>query len=101
MRCLKLISAVSEQLLLSLLHILKKNEAANLEKEKICVIKILGSINAKMADQVITNLNKAQTDDAVKCVILRIDSRGGSAIASEAIYSYCKHLSKVSIMKYF
>ena len=61
------------------------------------MIHAVGGINAELADRDINDLKKAEKEDLIKCVVLRIDSTGGSAVASEAIYLQCKYLSKVSL----
>lgn len=65
-------------------------------KDKIAVVYVTGNITDDMSYKVINKIKKAKRDDSVKCVILRIDSPGGSAIASEAIHAELKDLNKVS-----
>jgi len=68
----------------------------DIKKEKIALIYANGAIDSKMAGKIINDLKKVKEDDAIKCVILRVNSPGGSAMASEAIHAHCKDLSKVS-----
>jgi protease-4 len=67
-------------------------------KETIAQVNIIGSINDKVAAATMAALKHAAKDKDVKCVILRVDSPGGSVTASEAIYQTCIHLGKVSIL---
>lgn len=63
-------------------------------KEKIAIVHLLGSIDAKMAQSVTSTLRKIRADTNIKCVILRVDSSGGSSIASETMLEECKDLDK-------
>uniref|UniRef100_A0A7S2XK82 Peptidase S49 domain-containing protein n=1 Tax=Attheya septentrionalis TaxID=420275 RepID=A0A7S2XK82_9STRA len=63
-------------------------------KETIAQVNIIGSINDKVAAATMAALKHAAKDKDVKCVILRVDSPGGSVTASEAIYQTCIHLGK-------
>ena len=47
-----------------------------------------------MAKKVTDTLRKIKKDKDVKAVVLRVDSSGGSVIASEAIYQECKDMPK-------
>ena len=47
-----------------------------------------------MAKKVTDTLRKIKKDEAVKAIVLRVDSSGGSVIASEAIYQECKDMQK-------
>ena len=47
-----------------------------------------------MAKKVTDTLRKIKKDDNIKAVVLRVDSSGGSVIASEAIYQECKDMQK-------
>ena len=73
----------------SIAHQMAKNKAKN----KIAVIYAEGEIlyGAKMAgvvgdETIIESLRKAVKDDDVKAIVLRINSPGGSALASELIH---------------
>ena len=47
-----------------------------------------------MAKKVTDTLRKIKKDDDIKAVVLRVDSSGGSVIASEAIYQECRDMPK-------
>ena len=47
-----------------------------------------------MAKKVTDTLRKIKKDDDIKAVVLRVDSSGGSVIASEAVYQECKDMPK-------
>jgi len=64
------------------------------DKEKIAVVHVTGSIMSPMAKKVTDTLRKIKKDDGVKAVVLRVDSSGGSVIASEAIYQECMDMPK-------
>eukprot|EP00586_Coscinodiscus_wailesii_P001775 CAMPEP_0172491864 /NCGR_PEP_ID=MMETSP1066-20121228/22768_1 /TAXON_ID=671091 /ORGANISM="Coscinodiscus wailesii, Strain CCMP2513" /LENGTH=687 /DNA_ID=CAMNT_0013261131 /DNA_START=174 /DNA_END=2233 /DNA_ORIENTATION=- len=70
-----------------------KESSRVLKKEKIVIINV-GDITDEMGTKVINSLKKVKEDESVKSVILRIDSRGGSAIASEMIHAECQTLSQ-------
>mmetsp|Transcript_22047 Transcript_22047/g.31996 ORF Transcript_22047/g.31996 Transcript_22047/m.31996 type:complete len:782 (-) Transcript_22047:600-2945(-) len=63
-----------------------------INKEKIAVVNITGAITDSIATSVIQTLRKIKDDKNVKCVVLRVDSPGGSSTASELIHQECKHL---------
>jgi len=71
-----------------------KTGKAMTTKEKIAVVYINGKIDHSVALKVSSSLQKIEEDKNVKCVILRVDSPGGSATSSETILEECKHLSK-------
>lgn len=61
--------------------------------DKIAVVSVEGEIvqtgdltSAAVADDLVSQLRQAREDDAVKAVILRINSPGGSVVASDQIY---------------
>lgn len=51
-----------------------------------------------MAKKITDTLRKIKKDEDVKCVVIRVDSSGGSAIASEAIYQECRDMPKVRML---
>ena len=68
-----------------------KEKAASLN-EKIALVRIQGNIDDKVARTTSNVLRKIKTDKDVKCVVLRVDSPGGSVTASETIFQECKDL---------
>ena len=61
---------------------------------KIAVIRIEGIIEESMAEGLRLQMQRAARDDAVKAVILRINSPGGGLTASDMIYHNAKTLLK-------
>jgi protease-4 len=68
------------------------------EKEKVLVIPIRGTISdapkkkfvsthPSMVQEVVSQLRKAEKDSKVKAVVLKVDSPGGSATASDILYN--------------
>ena len=55
---------------------------------------VTGSIMSPMAKKVTDTLRKIKKDDDIKAVVLRVDSSGGSVIASEAVYQECMDMPK-------
>ena len=55
---------------------------------KIAVVRISGLIEDMMVEQVRRQLDRAARDDAVKAVILRINSPGGYLTASDVLYHH-------------
>mmetsp|Transcript_32510 Transcript_32510/g.38874 ORF Transcript_32510/g.38874 Transcript_32510/m.38874 type:complete len:741 (+) Transcript_32510:161-2383(+) len=53
--------------------------------EKIALLHITGSITDAAARKAISSLRKIKNDTDIKCIVLRIDSKGGSVTASETI----------------
>ena len=66
--------------------------------EKIALIKLDGAIADDMADRMVESLRKIRADSKVKAVILRVNSRGGSSLASERILQACKNLPQVRVL---
>lgn len=73
-------------------------------KEKVAVIAIEGIISShmgsrsgfNMVDLVKAQFDRAETDKAVKAVILRVDSPGGEVLASDDIARYITKFQKVT-----
>ncbi len=72
------------------------------KKEKIAVIYANGQINSGKGDDenigsedLSETIRKARTDNAIKAVILRVNSPGGSALASEVIWREVELTKKV------
>jgi len=55
-------------------------------KEKIAVIPVNGLITDALAEQFDRLFNSAEADAAVKAIVLRVDSPGGSVTASDQMY---------------
>lgn len=68
--------------------------------EVIAIVHVTGSINDSLARKTIQALHHIKHRDDVKCVILRVDSPGGSAVSSEAILEECKNLNKPYICSF-
>eukprot|EP00573_Skeletonema_grethae_P011612 CAMPEP_0201694892 /NCGR_PEP_ID=MMETSP0578-20130828/6994_1 /ASSEMBLY_ACC=CAM_ASM_000663 /TAXON_ID=267565 /ORGANISM="Skeletonema grethea, Strain CCMP 1804" /LENGTH=764 /DNA_ID=CAMNT_0048180625 /DNA_START=33 /DNA_END=2327 /DNA_ORIENTATION=- len=62
--------------------------------EKVAVVTVDGSIGSALSYETIEALRKIRADDAVKCLVLRVNSPGGSVISSEAILEELKILGK-------
>ena len=71
-----------------------KEKAAS-TNEKIALVRIEGQIDDKTARATSKVFRKIKKDKDVKCVVLRIDSPGGSVTASETILQECKDLPQV------
>ena len=61
------------------------------------MVNIIGKISDATAIQFIKSLRLIMKDKDTKCVILRVDSPGGSGVASDAILEECNNLYKVWI----
>lgn len=61
-------------------------------KEKVAIVNITGTINDALARKTVSTLQKIRKNPEVKCVILRVDSPGGSVTASETIFRECEAL---------
>ncbi|KAL7435253.1 hypothetical protein ACHAXM_004548 [Skeletonema potamos] len=64
--------------------------------EKVAVVTVDGSIGSALSYEVIEALRNIRTDETVKCMVLRVNSPGGSVISSEAILEEIKILGKVN-----
>ncbi|WP_051904542.1 signal peptide peptidase SppA [Hippea jasoniae] len=60
----------------------------------VAVIKLTGVISTKTADDFIKNLKKAQHDPNIKAILIKINSPGGDACASQRIYLALKNTKK-------
>ncbi|MEE8167619.1 MAG: S49 family peptidase [Candidatus Hydrothermarchaeales archaeon] len=65
-----------------------------LAEPKIAVIQLSGTIDRTTTDNTVAMLRYAKDRDAVKAVVLRINSPGGSASLSEEIYMHVVSLKK-------
>lgn len=63
--------------------------------EKVAVVTVDGNIGSSLAYEIIEALRKIRADNAVKCLVLRVNSPGGSVTSSEAILEELKILEKV------
>lgn len=63
--------------------------------EKVAVVTVDGSIGSSLSYEIIYALRKINLDNAVKCLVLRVNSPGGSVVSSEAILEELKILEKV------
>lgn len=64
--------------------------------EKIAVVTVDGGIDRSLSFKVVQSLQKIRDDKHVKCIVLRVNSGGGSVISSEAILEELKTLHVVS-----
>lgn len=74
-----------------------KEKAAS-TNEKIALVRIEGTIDDKVARSTTQVFRKIKQDKDVKCVVLRVDSPGGSVTASETILQECKDLPQVRLL---
>jgi protease-4 len=70
-----------------------KNDAKHWSAEKIAIVYAVGEINSGKgkanaigSETTYEALKKARTDDKIKAVVLRVNSPGGSALASDVIW---------------
>ena len=63
--------------------------------EKIALLKINGSIDGKTVQKVAPQLKRIREDSSVKCVVVRVDSPGGTINASETLLQEFKDLPQV------
>jgi protease-4 len=71
----------------------RDTENASLSKGRIAIVYAVGDINSGEgndesigSDRIAAALKKARTDEKVKAVVLRVNSPGGSALASDVIW---------------
>lgn len=71
----------------------RNTENASLSKGRIAIVYAVGDINSGEgndesigSDRIAAALKKARTDEKVKAVVLRVNSPGGSALASDVIW---------------
>lgn len=70
-------------------------QRADAVSEKIALLKINGSIDGKTVRKVVPQLRRIKEDTDVKCVVVRVDSPGGTIIASETLLQEFKDLPQV------
>lgn len=71
---------------------LNAREFRDKSSEKIAVVSIDGGIDNNTAHKVTQILRELKKDKALKCIILRINSPGGTVTASETILEECKDM---------
>jgi protease-4 len=59
---------------------------------RFAVVHVNGTIDDITARSTVTSLRQIKKDSTIKAVVLRVDSGGGSAIASESILQECKDM---------
>lgn len=62
--------------------------------DKIAVVSLEGAISGGSAAEVVANLERAREDPSVAAVVLRVNSPGGGAGASESLYLATKRLAE-------
>lgn len=67
------------------------------KEEKVAVVTVNGSIDSAVSFRVIQSIRKIRDQKKVKCVVLRVNSPGGSVVSSEAILEELKTLDVVSL----
>ena len=65
--------------------------------KKVAVVTVNGSIDSAVSFRVIQSIRKIRDQKKVKCVVLRVNSTGGSVVSSEAILEELKTLDVVSL----
>lgn len=66
------------------------------KEDKIAVVTVNGGIDTSVSYRVIESIRKIRDDKKVKCLVLRVNSPGGSVVSSEAILEELKTLDVVS-----
>ena len=69
-------------------------------EEKIAVIKLQGTITDKAARRLERTLRKLKKAKDVKCLVLRVDSPGGSITACETIYQEIRDLPQKVVVSF-
>ncbi|KAL3912922.1 MAG: hypothetical protein SGARI_000912 [Bacillariaceae sp.] len=75
-------------------------EKANGVDEKIAVLKISGAIGEGAARKAEKALRKIKDQEDIKCVVLRVDSPGGSINACETIYQELQDLPQKVVVSF-
>ena len=94
-------SSAASSIILSSLGLAKPRElpknlsSVSKTPEKVAVVTVDGAIGGASSYEIIDALRKIRLDKAVKCVVLRVNSPGGSVISSEAILEELKIVNKV------
>ena len=66
------------------------------KREKVAVLTIDGAIGSELAYESVRSLREIREDKSIKCLVLRVNSPGGSVISSEAILEELNLFEKVS-----
>jgi len=69
-------------------------DGAPSKREKVAVVTVDGNINSALSYDIIRSLRQIKRDKHVKCMVLRVNSGGGSVVSSEAILEEMKLLNK-------
>ena len=69
-------------------------------KETIAFLSMQGAIDSKQWTKLAPALEKIRKDDTVKCVVVRVDSPGGTIDASETILQELKALDKKVVVSF-
>ena len=64
--------------------------------DKIALLRINGSIDGKTVRKIAPQLKRIKEDEDVKCVVVRVNSPGGTITSSEALLQEFKDLPQVS-----
>ena len=78
-----------------------KPDKVSTKREKISVVTVDGNIGSSLSYEIVRSLRRIRKDKDVKCVVLRVNSPGGSVISSEAILEEMKLFDKVSMSSAF
>lgn len=70
-------------------------EAAGGSDDSVAVVSIEGFVSSSTADAVIEDLREARRNESIRAVVLKVDSPGGSAAASERLYLAVKRTRAV------
>jgi len=69
--------------------------AATADGGSVAVVELSGPITTGVADEVAANLREARQNDSIDAVVLRVNSPGGAAAASEELYLAVKRTAEV------
>ena len=71
-------------------------QTSSSKRDKIAVVTANGNIDGSLSYRVIQSIRKIRDDTQVKCLVLRINSGGGSVVSSEAVLEELNTLEIVS-----
>jgi len=80
---------------------LHPGEKSGATREKVAVLTVDGSMNDSLSYEVIRSLRKIRQDEKVQCMVLRVNSTGGSGVVAEAILEEIKLFEKVMFSNRF
>jgi len=72
----------------------REMSSAAREKEKVAVLTVDGTIDSALSYEIIRALRQIREDEEVRCMVLRVNSPGGSVVSSEAILEEIKLFEK-------